>query len=150
MTLSVISVCTHCGRKNRISLERHAITARCGKCHVPFFSGRAAEVDEVQFGQILVNDGLPLLVDVWAPWCGPCRAMSPAFEAAAAQLEPDMRLLKLNADGAPEIIRRFDIRSIPTVLLFDHGRLVARSPGAMSTPQIVTWARQHAPSEMKA
>ncbi len=137
--------CTRCGQTNRISSEKRPTAARCGKCHEPLFAGRAVEVTEGVFNRHLAADDLPMLVDVWAPWCGPCRMMSPAFDAAAGSLEPDVRLFKLNADAAPALSQRFAVRSIPTIMLFRKGELLGRSSGVMNTPQIVAWTRQHLP-----
>jgi thioredoxin 2 len=143
MRPSHILACGRCGQKNRIAADRPLREARCGQCRAPLFAGAPVEIDEAALSRHLETDTLPVLVDVWAPWCGPCRTMSPAFAAAAGVLEPNLRLFKLDADAAPELSRRFSIRSIPTLLLFHRGALVARSAGAMDTRQIVAWARQH-------
>ena len=150
MTTTRLLICPYCGQKNRVSAERDARAARCGKCHQALFSAQPVEVDEAAFDRYLKTDELPLLVDVWAPWCGPCRMMGPAFESASGLLEPDVRLLKLNADTAPNVSEAFAIRSIPTILLFHKGRLVGRSSGALTAPQIVAWTRQHLPARKAA
>jgi thioredoxin 2 len=103
------------------------------------FAGRPIEVDEAGFDRQLARSDMPLLVDVWAPWCGPCRAMAPMYERAAAELEPKVRLLKLNADVAPSVSSRFGITSIPTLLLLRGGREIARTSGALDTTRIVAW-----------
>lgn len=137
-------VCGACGQKNRVSSARPAAEARCGKCHAPLFTGHPIEVDEAGFARhVGATDGL-VLVDVWAPWCGPCRTMSPMFERAAAELEPEVRLLKLNADTAPNVSARFGIRGIPALLLLRGGRLIGQSAGVMDTARIVAWVRQQA------
>ena len=132
-------VCGHCGRTNRLPAARAPEGARCGVCHQPMFTSRPIEVDEEGFGRHVANSDIPVLVDVWAPWCGPCRAMAPMFERAARELEPNVRLLKLNSDNAPELSSRLNITGIPTLLLMQGGREVARHAGAMDARSIVAW-----------
>lgn len=134
-------VCTNCGKTNRLPPERAPAAARCGSCHQPIFSAHPVEVDEAGFARHLANSDIPLLVDVWAPWCGPCRAMAPMFERAAGELEPDVRLLKLNSDNAPALSSRLGISGIPTLLLMRSGREIARTSGAMDAQRIVAWTR---------
>lgn len=134
-------VCSHCGQINSVATDRPAQQARCGACREAMFTGHPARVDEIGFERHAAHSDIPLLVDVWAPWCGPCRAMAPMFERAAAALEPDVRLLKLNSDEAPQLSTRLGIRSIPTLLLVRGGRVLARTSGVMRTEQIVAWAR---------
>lgn len=132
-------VCGHCGRINRLPAERAPGGARCGSCHQPMFSGNPVEVDEEGFGRHVAHSDIPVLVDVWAPWCGPCRAMAPMFERAAQQLEPKVRLLKLNSDNAPTLSSRLHISGIPTLLLMRGGREIARHAGAMDARSIIAW-----------
>jgi thioredoxin 2 len=139
MSTSRQIVCGRCGQINRLPAERARGTARCGSCHQPFFSGHPVEVDEAGFGRHVAHSDIPVLVDVWAPWCGPCRAMAPMFERAAKALEPKVRLLKLNADTAPSVSSRLGISGIPTLLLMQKGREISRISGAMDTPKIVAW-----------
>ncbi|MDR3469728.1 MAG: thioredoxin TrxC [Xanthobacteraceae bacterium] len=139
MTATRQLVCGHCGRTNRLPAARAAADARCGACHQALFTGHPIEVDEAGFERLVANSDVPLLVDVWAPWCGPCRAMAPMFERAARELEPDIRLLKLNADTAPAVSARFGINAIPTLLLIRGGSEIARSAGAMDAQRIVAW-----------
>ncbi len=132
-------VCGHCGRINRLPAERAPEGARCGACRQPIFTGKAIEVTEEGFGRHVANSNIPVLVDVWAPWCGPCRAMAPMYERAARELEPRVRLLKLNSDSAPALSSRLDITGIPTLLLMRGGREIARQAGAMDARSIIAW-----------
>jgi thioredoxin 2 len=134
-------VCGNCGQINRLPTGRPTSGARCGSCHQPIFNGCPIEVDEQGFGRHVAHSDVPLLVDVWAPWCGPCRAMAPMFERAAKELEPNVRLLKLNSDAAPTTSSRLGITGIPTLLLMRGGREIARRSGAMDASNIVAWAR---------
>ncbi|MCW0181220.1 MAG: thioredoxin TrxC [Zavarzinia sp.] len=137
-----LTVCPHCAAVNRLPKDRPATEGRCGQCHQALFDGHPAEVDTNAFERQIARSSQPVLVDVWAPWCGPCRMMGPAFTAAAPRLEPAIRLLKLNSDAEQELSTRLGIRSIPTMLLFVGGKRVAQVSGAMSTEQIVSWVRQ--------
>ena len=134
-------LCPHCGGTNRVPADKPALAARCGICHEPLFAGRPFAVDAAAFERHIAANDIPVLVDVWAPWCGPCRMMAPMFERAAKALEPEMRLLKLNADEAPEILSRYGISGIPTLLRFEHGRLAGRQTGAMDEANILRWAK---------
>ena len=134
-------VCPHCGGINRVPDDRPAEAAKCGKCKSPLFAGKPAEVDATMFEKQTQRSDVPVLVDVWAPWCGPCRIMAPEFEAAAQVLEPDVRLIKLNSEAQPGVAAQLGIRGIPTMLLYANGREVARVSGAMQSRQIVSWAR---------
>ncbi|HEV2518407.1 MAG TPA: thioredoxin TrxC [Devosia sp.] len=132
-------VCTGCGSTNRLPLERGAKNAKCGTCGAPLFAGRPSDVDGTAFDRQVGKSTVPVVVDVWAPWCGPCRAMAPEFEKAAQSLEPRARFIKLNSDKEQHIASRLGIRSIPTMLLFREGKELGRVSGAMSAEQIGRW-----------
>ncbi|WP_119269552.1 thioredoxin family protein [Taklimakanibacter deserti] len=136
-------VCGHCGQVNRLAANRPAHQAQCAKCHQALFAGVPFEVDEATFERHAARNEIPLLVDVWAPWCGPCRAMAPMFGQAARLLEPELRLLKVNFDDARSLSAKLEIRSIPTLLLIWKSKILARHTGVMDTRRIVEWAQEN-------
>jgi len=136
-------VCPHCHTTNRVPQADLQNAPDCGRCHQPLFTARSTALNGESFERHIGRNDIPVLVDFWAPWCGPCRQMAPAFEQAAGQLEPAVRLAKVNTEEAQGLGQRFNIRSIPTLALFKGGREIARQAGAMGAADIVRWTRAH-------
>ena len=139
-------LCHACGQANRVPGARLGARPKCGTCGAALVSGKVAELDLKTLQKSVRTDDLPLLVDYWAPWCGPCRMMAPEFAKAAQQLAPDIRLAKIDTQAHPDAATRFNIRGIPALILFRNGREVARLAGARPATDIVAFARQHMPA----
>lgn len=132
-------VCPHCDTINRIPSERKFQHPRCGQCKEALFTGHPLELTGRNFQRHIERNDIPVVVDFWADWCGPCKTMAPSFAQAAATLEPQVRLAKVNTERDQGIAGQFIIRSIPTLVIFKSGREVTRKSGAMSTADIVRW-----------
>jgi thioredoxin 2 len=138
-------VCPHCDGVNRVPAGKPMAAAKCGVCHKPLFTGHAVPVTADRFDKHISRDDIPVVVDFWAEWCGPCKAMAPFYERVAGELEPALRFLKLDTDRAPELSARYGIRGIPTTIVFRGGREAARRTGAMDATTLRSWLGEVAP-----
>jgi thioredoxin 2 len=141
MSDSLHLVCPHCHAINRVPQARLQQGPNCGQCHQPLFTGHPVELTGANFSKHISRNDIPVVVDFWAPWCGPCKMMAPQFIQAASMLEPLVRFAKVNTEAEQSLGAQFGIRSIPTLALFKGGREVARQAGAMGAQDIVRWVR---------
>lgn len=142
---SLIVACPHDAALNRVPADRLGSGAKCGTCGQPLFQARPVKLTAANFDRHAVKSDVPIVIDFWAAWCGPCRTMGPNFEAAAGQLEPRVRLAKLDTEAEAAIAGRYNIRGIPCLILIHKGREVARTSGVIPTSAIVQWVEQNAP-----
>lgn len=139
-----VVVCASCGAKNRVPAAAGGVP-RCARCQNPL--SWVVDTSDADFAAVADEATIPVLVDVWAPWCGPCRMVSPALEQMATELAGRLKLVKVNADEAPEVSRRFEVQAIPTLVLLHHGRVVDKQVGAAPVPALRSWLREHLPKE---
>lgn len=136
-------LCAHCGAINNVPQSRMADQPVCGKCKQPVMTGIPLELNEAGFERYVKKSDQPLLVDFWAPWCGPCKMMAPVFTQAAQQLEPAFRLVKVNTEVEQNLAARLRIQSIPTLVIYKSGMEVVRQPGALPLNDLINWANRY-------
>ena len=132
-------VCPHCNATNRVPFDKLQAELNCGKCHQPLLTAHPDNLGEAAFNAQLAKSDLPMVVDFWAPWCGPCRMMAPAYEKVSQDMQGKARFVKVNTEDEQGLAAKYNIRSIPTLAVFAGGREIARQPGAMSAPDLARW-----------
>jgi thioredoxin 2 len=147
---ALVIACPTDASLNRVPRTKLGNEPKCGKCHNPLFQGKAVDLNAANFHRYTLQSDLPVVIDFWAKWCGPCRMMTPNFEAAAPRLEPRVRLAKLDTEAEPAIAGRYGIQGIPSMIMIEKGREIARTSGAMPTTAIVAWVEQALASNRRA
>ncbi|MDH5570701.1 MAG: thioredoxin TrxC [Gammaproteobacteria bacterium] len=143
MSQAIHIVCPECGGINRLPQEKLLDGGKCGKCAKALFNAHPVSLNGQNFARFITKNDIPVLVDFWAPWCGPCKMMAPVFERAAQKLEPGMRLAKVNTEEQQMLAGQYNIRSIPTLAIFKQGKEIARTAGAMDLASLLNWAGQY-------
>ena len=143
MSAAIHIVCPACASVNRVPAERLSAGPKCGKCKGLLFEGKPVELTNATFQTHISRSDIPVVVDFWAAWCGPCKMMAPDFARAAAQLEPRVRLAKLNTEQERIVAGQYGVMSIPTLVIFRGGQEVARQSGALDVNRLISWVRAH-------